>query len=158
VEVVEDDDRGSSGDRLLDCLAHDVVQPITGGVGRDVIVDRGAELWQQRGEDRAQVDVLAVGDAQRAKHLHPRPQGWRSLVVVAAPPARPNANLPSNGRQLRAEARLADARLALDQHDPGSSGRRLVHRGPKTAEGVGSADEDRPGDHGRRQPYRRNDG
>ena len=80
----------------------------------------GAELDAQR-------VVVAVG-RDRAHDLHPRPEGGRAAAV---PSARPRDAVALGRRALAqrgGQARLADARLAREQHEAAVPGRRLVER------------------------------
>ena len=101
----------------------------------------GAELGAQR-------VVVAVG-RDRAHDLHPRPEGGRAAAVPAARPRDAVAVGRRALAQRRGQARLADARLAREQHEAAAPGRRLLEhrvevrelaRAPEERELAGRAD------------------
>ena len=90
------------------------------------------QLGRVGAERRAQ--PLRLGRRHElAQHLHPGPEGRRALAFEAAPDQHLRAALARHARELLGRARLADAGLAGEQHEPAAAGERRVERALRAA-------------------------
>ena len=108
-----------------------------GGAGRPGSRSRdlGDELRDVRARPAPARDSSSCGSwswTYDADDLHPRPVGGRALALVAAAPEHLRAAQPRVRRELLGGARLADAGLADEHHQP-RRGRRARPRGRPAA-------------------------
>ena len=129
LQVVEDDDQRTGGGRVAEQRRDRIEEPEPCLPG---VVDRGRggppEPARELGEDLR--DVGGPGSHQRRElrrvppshvrpqHLDPRPVGGRPLAFVAAPDQHLGTARACIGGEFVGGARLADARLAAQQHHP----------------------------------------
>ena len=98
-------------------------------------------------------DELLEITAQRADDLKPGPVRWRAALLPAATRDDPHPSLRANPGELAHQPRLADARLARDQHQRAAAGHSLLEREGQIRQLLDATDEQShggsPGDRGR---------
>ena len=107
------------------------LEPIDGPVARRLVgIGREPCLGQRVG-----------GVAELTQHLCPRPERRGHRVVPALAPRHHHRPVGRVVGQRAQEGRLADPRLAGDQHDPAPSAEGAVERGPEPSQGLVASDQ-----------------
>jgi hypothetical protein len=138
VEVVREVDDEIERRRVgpVQVLEHEQHRRRRRGVGeqRERVFERARPRAGRRG--------LVASGAQRPQRLGERLEGQLGAdEVEAAPDERPKAGRIGTRRQLRGQARLADARVAGDEHGRSAPRRRAVERPLEPAQLVRAPDE-----------------
>ena len=107
------------------------LEPIDGPVPRR-LVGTGRQLcFRQR----------VGGVAELTQHLCPRPERWGHRIVPALAPRHQRRPVGCVVGQRAQERRLADPRLARDQHDPAPSAEGAVERGVEPSQRLVASDQ-----------------
>jgi hypothetical protein len=138
VQIVEQDDDRLRHAAALEKSADAVEQPKARLLGGDCRGRRRRDPLAQFGDqggDVASAGAELGGHARRIavveagpQHLHPRPEGGRALVLVAAAGRHSATARRGLAADLLGGAGLADARLAGEQDEPAVSADRVVKR------------------------------